>query len=139
MPKVKASAATSEKWLRRTSSAGEEYAQGVANPRTPWKEATAAATGRWAEGVQAAVTQKRFDKGVAKATNESWSSGAINKGVSRFGPGVANSTEKYNAAVSPYLSTIAATDIGPRYPKGDPRNIERVRKLALALHAKKIA
>jgi hypothetical protein len=139
MPRTKDATRTASKWGRVTSQSGESYAEGVQNPRTSWKEATAASGARWGEGVQAAITNKRFDKGVAKSSNEAWSSGAIQKGVPRFGAGVAVAQEKYSAAIAPYLATISATDIGPKYAKGDPRNIERVRKLALALHAKKLA
>jgi len=139
MPRTKDAARTSAKWGRVTAQSGESYEEGVRNPRTPWKTATAAAEARWNEGVTQAISNKRFAKGVTKSSDETWQTGAIQKGVPRFGAGVAVAQEKYSAAIAPYLAVISATDIGPKYAKGDPRNIERVRKLALALHAKKLA
>lgn len=137
MPAVKSTAAVMEKWARVTPARQEDYKLGVASPRTPWAAATRAASERYKSGVAEAVAQGRFEKGVAAAGDQRWQQKAMAKGPSRFAEGVAISGPDYQAGVSPYLDTIAATSLPPRYAKGDPRNIERVKVLAAALRKKK--
>lgn len=127
----------SQKWTRRTSSATVEYEQGVQAPRRSWAAATVAAAPVQAAAVQAAIAAKSFEKGVQAAGDETWRHGAVAKGVARFGPGVADAENKYAKNVQPYLDVIASTSLPARGPKGDPKNIDRVRVLAAALRARK--
>ena len=129
----------SEKWVRRASGATEEYASGVANPKKDWAIETKDAEAAYKAGVTAAAAAGRFGKGVAKAGTGKWKKGAEEKGVARFGPGVSVGKENHASGFGPYASTIAGVALPPRGPKGDPRNIERVRTIAAALRAKKIA
>jgi hypothetical protein len=46
--------------------------------------------------------------------------------------------DDYAKGFGPYANVIAATTLPPRYPKGDPRNIERVSAIAQALHQEKV-
>jgi hypothetical protein len=87
--------------------------------------------------VEEAIREKRFEKGVAKAGDQKWQQKAATKGAERFGPGVNAAQADYEAAVAPYLQVIASTTLPPRGPKGDPKNFERVKVMAMALRAKK--
>jgi hypothetical protein len=136
MPAIRGN--TAAKWSRRTSSATQEYTEGVQNPRTSWQQATVAAAGSQAAGVQAAIAAKSFEKGVAKAGDQRWQQKAISKGASRFGPGVADAQADYETGFAPYAQVIQSTQLPPRGPKGDPKNIERVRVMASALRARKM-
>jgi len=135
MPKVRGNGA--DKWVNRASVATEDYRQGVNNPRRDWAQATEGASDSYKQGVQKAISEDRFSKGVSKAGTQAWKRGSMDKGASRYAPGVAASKDKYRNNVQPFLDTIEQTDIGERYPRGDPRNIERVARLAKALHDKK--
>lgn len=135
MPKVKAGVAG--KWARRTSNAGEEYKNGVMAPRVPWKAATQAAVAAHTAGVQQAITEKRFEKGVAATAESTWQNAAASKGADRFGPGVAAAEGDYQKGVAPYLAVIESTQLPPRGPKGDPKNYERVKAMGMALNARK--
>lgn len=137
MPKVRGNA--SMKWQTNASNGAQYYEEGINNPRRSWQSATAAAAANQAAGVQKAISEKRFEKGVQKAGDQTWRDGAINKGVARFGPGVQASAGKYEANISPFLNVIESTTLPPRYPKGDPRNIERVKTMAEALRKKKLS
>ena len=101
-------------------------------------EATTKAAGNQAAGIQEAIREKRFEKGVAKAGDQTWQQGALTKGVARFGEGVQLAQQKYAANFAPYAQVIESTSLPPRYPKGDPRNIERVKVIATALRNKKV-
>lgn len=136
MAKVKANFAA--KWARVTPQRTEDYQQGVQNPKNSWQEATLAAAKNQADGIQEAIRDKRFEKGVQKAGNSAWQQGALTKGVNRFGEGVQMSQEKYSSGFAPYAQVIESTTLPPRYPKGDPRNVARVTAIASALRNKKV-
>ena len=135
MPKVKSGVA--EKWARVTPQRTEDYSQGVRNPRKPWAASTLASVPNYEAGIQKSIAEKRFAKGVSKAGDNKWQEGAVVKGTARFGPGVQAAEGAYATGIAPYLQVIESTSLPPRYPKGDPRNIERVKVMAAALRKKK--
>ena len=136
MPRVRPNGA--KKWVQNAGQASGAYEDGVKNPRKDWAKSTADAAENYKEGITKSLQKNSFKKGVEKAGNASWLKGAIEKGVSRYGPGVAQAESKYASNIQPFLDTIESTSLPPRYPRGDPRNIERVKFMAKALHDKKI-
>lgn len=137
MAGVKSGAAVAEKWARVTPQRAPDYQAGVQAPRTPWAQAATAAAERYKAGVTEAAQQNRYSRGITAAGDQRWQTKALAKGPSRFAEGVSMSAPDYQAGVQPYLDTIAATTLPPRFAKGDPRNIERVRVLAQALRKRK--
>lgn len=135
---IKATSDISEKWARVTPQRTVDYQKGVQNPVKDWKTATAAAEDSYKSGVAAASAAGRFGKGVAKAGTEKWQAKAVSKGVDRWGPGVQIAKPDYEAGFAPYASAIAALTLPPRYPKGDPRNLDRVSAIAKTLRDKKV-
>jgi len=131
MPKIRSGG--TDRWERRAMSATEDFVAGVQNPRTPWQEATVASAANQAAGIQQAITEKRFEKGVQKAGNSKWQSKTISKGTQRFAPGIQDAKSDYQTAMAPVLAKIESTTLPPRYPKGDPRNIARVSAIAQSL------
>lgn len=126
-----------DKWVNRAAVAADDYRQGVSNPRRDWASATEAGSENWKAGIQKAAQNNTFAKGVKKAGNSKWLRGAVDKGAARYPQGVAAGKADYEKGIAPFIQTIEQTDLGPRYPRGDPRNIQRVQKMAAALHAKK--
>ncbi len=137
MPKVRAG--TDKKWVRRASSAGEEYAQGVANPREDWAQRTKESEHAYEEGLTQSFRRKAFGAGVAKAGTGKWQSKALSKGAERFGPGVIDAADAYAEGMAPYLQVIESTKLPPRRAKGDPANLQRVAVMAKALRDKKLS
>lgn len=137
MAKVKATDAVAAKWARVTPQRTEDYQIGVQNPRQSWAGASKGAEDRYKAGVQEAIQQGRYGKGITATGDEGWQKKTLAKGPTRFAEGVALSAPDYQAGVAPYLDVIRATTLPPRFAKGDPRNIERVRVLAMALRKKK--
>ena len=137
MAAVKSSSAVAEKWMRVTPARSADYTLGIQQPRTPWAAAAKAGEERYKAGVQEAATRGAYGKGVTAAGDQKWQSKALAKGPSRFAEGVALSGPDFQAGIQPYLDTIAATALPPRYAKGDPRNVERVKVLAQALRKRK--
>lgn len=136
---AKVRSGTGEKWARVTAQRSDDYQNGVNNPRTDWQAATLAGAKNQADGVQKAIQEKRFEKGVQRAGSQKWAKGATQKGVQRFASGVQVAQGDFESGIAPYLSVIEQTNLPPRYPKGDPRNIERVKTMADALRKKKLS
>ena len=136
MPKIRGNPA--DKWARRAGVAGDDYAEGVQNPRRGWAAAATAAENNWQQGVQQAASRKAFSKGVNQAGDARWQQKSLSKGVQRYAPGVSEAKADYASRVAPYLDTIRNLQLPARGPKGDPRNLERVSVIARALHEKKV-
>ena len=126
-----------QKWASVTPMRSADYQAGVENPRRDWAQATAAAESSYEAGVQQAIAKKRFGKGVKSAGTEKWRRGATEKGVVRWGPGVALAEPAYKSGFAPYRDAIEHTTLPPRYAKRDPRNLERVKAIVNALIAVK--
>jgi len=137
MPKVRANG--SQRWVDRASVATEDYKSGILNPRTDWANATKAAAGNYVQGIQQAITNKSFEKGVQRAGSQKQQQKAIGKGAMRYAPGVQDAQSDYAQAIAPYLQVIEQTTLPPRGPKGDPRNIDRVKAITVALRQKKLS
>jgi hypothetical protein len=130
---VKDLGSIAKKFVDVTPQRSGEYENGVRNPRRDWAQATAAAEQSYKDGVAAAITRGSFGKGVRKAGTSKQQKGALDKGVSRFGPGVAVSGDAFQQGFSPYHQVIASTTLPPRFARRDPRNLARVAVVATAL------
>lgn len=134
MPRTKPIQDVVNKWQTRAAQATPDYEQGVRNPKEDWATATGAAEESYAQGVQTAITEGRFGRGVQEAGTAKWQRNALEKGTQRWSPGVQAARPEYEREMAQVLNTIEATTLSPRYPRGDPRNYERVRNIGDALH-----
>lgn len=139
MPATKTGKATSDKWARVTPGRTEDYKIGISNPKRSWAAEAGAASETYKQGVDKAHANKSYSKGVAAAGDTKWKTKALSKGPGRFAEGVTDAQSDYEKGVQPFLDTIKATDIGPRFPRGDLRNLDRVKKITEALRTKKLS
>lgn len=137
MAQIKATDAIAAKWARVTPQRTTDYTQGIQNPRRSWAASAAAAEETYKTGVQQAATKGRYGKGVRAAGDEKWQRRAGEKGPQRFQEGVQLAQPDYQEGFAPYAETIRNTALPQRYPKGDPRNYERVRAIGTALSNKR--
>ena len=135
MANIKPLDQSSDKWSRRASVAGEDYLFGVRSPRQAWDTAAAAAEPNYKAAVVAAANAGRFGKGVRKAGNAKWQTGAITKGPTRFSEGVALAKPAWEAGFAPYQRVIETISLPARGPKGSPANLQRVTLVSAALRA----
>lgn len=138
MAEIRPLSAIAAKWGRVTPQRTPDYEAGIKAPRRDWEQATSAAEESYEQGVQQAIADQRFGKGVTAAGTAKWRKGALEKGVKRWGPGVQLAKDEYQQGFSRFHDVISALTLPPRFPKGDPRNIDRVRAIAEALHAEKV-
>jgi hypothetical protein len=125
-------------WDRRSAASTQDYEAGVRNPRKDWANQTAAAEDNYNKGVTAAIQRKAFGKGVKDAGTAKWQKNAIEKGTGRWAAGISQSKQAYADGFAPYANVIKNTTLPERGPKGDPKNIERVRVMSKALHDEKV-
>jgi hypothetical protein len=138
MAEIKSISAIQEKWGRVTPQRTEDYTLGIKSPKRDWAKAAGDAKESHKAAMVAAATNDSYAKGVAKAGTAKWQAKATQKGPSRFAEGVVVGAGDYGAAFAPYADVIKATTLTPRFPKGDIRNLDRVKTISQALRKKKM-
>lgn len=138
MAEIKSLSAIRDKWTRVTPGRTEDYKLGIENPRRDWEAETIAARDNWKAGIDGAAAKGLFEKGVSKAGTKKWKDKALKKGPGRFAEGVYIAGPDYERGFAPYREAIARVDLGPKFPRRDPRNIERVKRVVEALVEEKI-
>ncbi len=116
-----------EKWTRVTPGRTEDYKIGIKNPRRDWADETEAAKGNWKAGIDAAHAKNLFAKGVSAAGTKKWQDKALQKGPGRFAEGVIMAGPDFQKGFAPYHAALERADLGPKYPRRDPRNLARVK------------
>jgi len=138
MAEIKSISAIREKWARVTPMRTEDYKLGISNPKRDWEDETVASKTNWKMGIDQAASKDLFAKGVAKAGTGKWRKGALEKGPGRFAEGVMLAENEYEKGFAPYHAAIERADLGPRFPRRDPRNLNRVKAVVDALVAEKL-
>jgi hypothetical protein len=126
------------KWSRVTQQRSQDFSEGVKAPRRSWAAGATQAAGSYKDGVTKAAQEGRFEKGVTAAGDAKWQKKTVSVGVSRWAPGVAVAQADMEAGFAPYADVISKIDLNPRYPKGDPRNFDRVKQIGEALNKKRV-
>ncbi len=135
---IKSLKAIRDKWQRVTPGRQEDYKLGVKSPKRDWMDETLAARDNWKAGIDAAAQKGLFAKGVAKAGTKKWQAKALKKGPGRFAEGVYGAGDDFEDGFARFHAALAATDLGPKFPRRDPRNIERVKAVVSALIKEKM-
>jgi len=138
MAEIKSIAAIQEKWGRVTPTRTEDYTLGIKNPKRDWAASAGAAKESHKAAMTAAAANDSYAKGVAKAGTARWQDKASRKGPARFAEGVTMAAPDYGTGFAPYADVIKATTLTPRFPKGDIRNLDRVKVISQALRKKKM-
>lgn len=137
MAEIKPASRIKEKWTRVTPMRTEDYKIGVQSPRRDWEKTAVAAKESHKAAMATAAAQDSFAKGVARAGSAKWQQRALAKGPGRFAEGVMVGGDDYEKGFAPYRDEIEKTVLPPRFPKRDPRNLQRVAAIATALGKKK--
>jgi len=138
MAEIKSLSAIRDKWTRVTPMRTEDYKLGIKNPKRDWEEETLAAKDNWKLGVDQAAAKGLFPKGVKAAGTGKWQEKALKLGPGRFSEGVYIAGPDYERGFAPYREAISRVDLGPKFPRRDPRNIERVKRVVEALITEKV-
>ncbi len=133
MPAVRPGSEIAKKWAEVTPQRAGQYELGVKSPLRDWAKNTEASKEAYKAGIADSIAKGRFEKGVAAAGTATWQRKAIEVGPARFSQGVQVAQPDYEKGFSKYRDVIEKTALPPRFAKGDPRNIDRVRVMATAL------
>lgn len=139
MVAIRSAREIAEKWSQVTPTRTGFYEAGVRAPKKDWARVTLAAESVYKEAVTRAAAEGRFGKGVTRAGTDKWQRKAIEVGAGRWGPGVSMAAPDFEAGFAPFRDAIDKITLKPRFPKGDPRNYERVKQIGDALHALKVS
>jgi hypothetical protein len=138
MAEIKSMSNIRDKWTRVTPGRTEDYKLGIQNPKRDWADETKAAEDNWKAGIDAAAAKGLFGKGVDKAGSKKWQDKALKKGPGRFAEGVYIAGPDYEAGFKPFHDAIERVDLGPKFPRRDPRNLDRVKRVVDALISEKL-
>ena len=138
MAEIKSMGAIKEKWTRVTPQRTEDYSKGISNPKRDWEGEALAAKGNWKAGIDAAAAKDMYAKGISQAGTEKWKKKALALGPGRFAEGVYQAGPDYEKGFAPYREAIASVDLGPKFPRRDPRNLDRVKRVVTALIEAKV-
>ena len=137
--KVKSAAEVAAKWSEVTPGRQAYYESGVKGAGADWEAGALAAAANFKAAVSAGNIDKMFSGGVKKAGAAKYTRKAVEVGVGRFSSGVTAGKVDYQSGIDPMLSTIASLTLPLRAPRGSESNLARVRAVATALHAKRLA
>jgi len=135
MPVIRSAAEIARKWARVTPTRAEDYKEGIQHPKRDWEEMSVAAESAWSAGVQDAIARGARPAGIRRVGTSGWQKASVEKGPGRWSNGVQTAVDAYQRAMEEVVSVISATTLPPRGPKGDPRNLERVRVMVEALRS----
>lgn len=133
MAAIKSIADIGKKFIDVTPQRSSEYAAGVAAPKVDWETATSAAEDNFEQGVQKAIQLKSFGRGVKEAGTAKYQAGVKSKGIARWPVGVRLALSAFVKGYGPYRDEIERTTLPQRYPRRDPRNLDRVAAIDKAL------
>lgn len=136
--KVKDINKSAAKFVQRASIAGPDYSAGIDAAGTSQFDNAVAAKDSWGAGVQTAVANGSFVKGLQRVGPGKWTTNAKTKGAKNYPAGVAAAQQSYLSAVGPYFQVLSNLDPGPRFPRGDPRNQARSVAVQVALRKQKV-
>lgn len=97
-----------EKYTRGVAGAGADYAAGVQNPTRSWTQAALAGQKRWSAGIQAAIQNGSYGRGVQAAGDQKWQQGALNKGAQRYQSAATEAGQAYQAKAARIMAAAQA-------------------------------
>jgi len=130
---------TVTKWIGRARVARPDYELGIKAPKEPWLEQAIKAKDTFKAAITAPEVPDLFVRGIKRAGKERWEGMALKKGADRFVPGIELSEPYYRGQMTDILAEIERITIPARAPRGDIRNLDRVKKIFQGLHAWRLA
>lgn len=126
-----------KKWIDRAAVSGDDYIDGIENPKKDWEKETLASEDNYKVAIVESIARKARPTGVKKAGTKKWQDKAVAK-AGRWAPGISEAEEDYKTGYAPYRDVVSKVDLPARYPAGDPRNYKRVEAVGKAQHDLKI-
>jgi len=126
------------RWKKNTTQAGKDYEKGIRNPKRSWGKESCNSADRYKKGVDKAHSRGAFKKGIKKTGSVGFRTKTLRKGPTRFAQGVAGAGDAYEQGFKPYHASFPSILMPQRFPKGDPRNIDRCKTVCSAMGQTKV-
>ena len=139
MAAIRSAREIAEKWASVTPTRTAFYEDGIKSPKKDWAKAALSSEPVYKEAVTKAAQEGRYGRGVTAAGTDKWQRKSLEVGAGRWGPGVSVAAPDFESGYAPFRDAIEKVTLKPRFPKGDPRNYDRVRQIGEALHSLKIS
>ena len=136
--RIKDTGTLAKKFVTRAGAASGDYKDGVTQAGGDWEQNTKNSEGNFEMGVQQAIADKRFGKGVSAAGGAKYVAKAQSLGAQRYGPGVQASEGDWARGVQPSLDLLKSLNLPPKGPRRSPQNQARANAVAVALGALKV-
>ena len=130
---------TVKKWLARARVARPDYEEGIKSPKEPWETKAIAAKETYKAAITAPDVPELFVRGIKRAGTARWQDMALKKGADRYTTGVELSQDYYRGQMADILGVIERITLPARAPRGDVRNLDRVKKIFEELHGWRLA
>lgn len=125
---------SAEKFERRASQAGQDYASGVQSVSdSEQQQATIDSAETWATAVQEAIQDGRFQTGANNPT-QSWQQQALEVGQSRFTQSAGQAGDAWQSGFQPFADALEQLSLPPRGPRGSSANFDRAREVGQRLN-----
>jgi hypothetical protein len=127
------------KWRQNAGAAGETFKEGVQNTQVDVMGRAIAAAPDAVRNFSDAITSGRWAAAInSSGGTANWKARTVAK-AANYGTGINAGADKYQAAMGKLIPAIEGIvgSLPPRQPGNVSANIERVRQLAVGLHARK--
>src|SRR5689334_22379753 len=122
---MKTASESAKKFVERAGAASGDYGSGAQNTSKDQSALAVAGQANLLAAITAAITSGRWAKNLQASGKAAWLKGVLEKGVNRFGEGVASGAGKYATNSGKYDSARGAANPLPRGPKGSEANFLR--------------
>lgn len=95
-----------EKWANRTGAATEDYKKGINKVQTAPSQAAIAAKEKMRAGVNQALDDGTWERGLQGVTLQDWKNKAVNIGAQRISSGVMAAKDKQAAMATKLLAAV---------------------------------
>src|SRR5437899_1519178 len=131
---MKDAGSLAKKFVSRAQNAQADYQAGVSTAGNVWEAHAGNSETAWEQGVQNAVTKKRFASGV-QGKGAKYQANAGAPGPQRYSQGVQNAGHAWARGVAPSFAALKGLSLPPRGYRGAPANQQRAAAVATALAA----
>ena len=125
---------SADKFERRASAAGQDYASGVESVSdSEQADATLEAADEWVTGVQESIQNGTFQSGVQNSP-KSWQSQALEVGQTRFTESAGQAGDTWQSSFQPFANALEQLDIPLRGARGSSATFDRSREVGQRLN-----
>lgn len=135
----KSAAEIAKKFIRVTPDRVEDYEEGVKNPRKDWQKNSIDSESNYQAALKESFTRNARVKGIQRVGTAGQMAATIEKGLARWPEGVRIAEEAMRSGMEFVVRAIESVKERPKYPKGDPRNLEIVKDITQAVHKARIS